>query len=288
MYVTDVSTIFVFKVTGFCRMGDTREKRIFMKQFFRFFILCLQEAWHGCWTRANELSAIIGAGILWVVLVVLAPRLREGGFTDGEAGVTFVSAVASAVLTFSVLFLGRLLTAPGRLWFKEHSARLAAEAQLLASQHSDIQIILHGIGYEAGLKDIDGGVLPTTRNFLIRVTNNGEKFLQKCQVIFGIKAKFHYPVSGYFDLRRGEYKDLPVLRLNERNKDARPIVYFLEGEDWQITSHGSGWAPGPGLYEIRVLSADTGPAVLEVTLSQTDEWHLSQGGTESKHTWTYG
>jgi hypothetical protein len=94
-----------------------------MREFVCFQWLCIKDAWRGCWTRANELAGLLGGGILWLGLLVLAPQLREQHLIEapstywGAAGFAFGSAVASVALAYFVIYLWRLLTAPNRLYW---------------------------------------------------------------------------------------------------------------------------------------------------------------------------
>jgi hypothetical protein len=156
------------------------------------------------------------------------------------------------------------------------------EATIPPPQISGIELILHdnNMWLEGGLKDAEGHDLPDAMIFRVRSTNVGNKFLQQCQVTFGQKDRYSYPVSGHFDLRRGEYKDIPFLRINHLSDNPHPFIYFLNS-DWQIDTGGPRWLVPPSIYEIRVLSADTHPASLNVELSVNQlplhppEWKLA-------------
>ena len=126
--------------------------------------------------------------------------------------------------------------------------------------------LLDHVAYEGGVVDAQGNELPPAMAFIVRATNTGNKFLQKCQLTFGEKERYNYPASGYFDLRPGEYRDIPVLRVNARGSDPRAFVYFLRNEDWKIECNGPSWLTGPAVYEIKALSADTHPSTLNVRL----------------------
>jgi hypothetical protein len=143
--------------------------------------------------------------------------------------------------------------------------------------NSDLRITLHDQpAYEAELLDADGNSLPVDFVFLIRLAN-GNKFLRQCQVFFGLPNDGpSHPVSGCFDLRRSEQKDIPVLR-TKNTDDRRAIVYILRPSDWKISPQGPAWLPGPGLYEIKVLSADASPATLNVRLTKNENnWNLER------------
>jgi hypothetical protein len=243
-----------------------------MRQAFWFYCACVRDAWRGCWTRANEKGALLGAGILWIVLRSLSPLLRKYQWIDapttywGGAGFAFASAVASLILAFVAIFIWRLITAPPRLY-------AALQATIPSIPESDLSVTLHeGMSYEV-LADAAGRPLPDSRAWIVRVKNHGNHLLQKCQLMFD-----EYPASGHFELRRDEYKDFPVLRLQEKVNDPRPIAYFLDPETWKVLD-GSGLLVNPGIHKIRVLSADSHLASLDVELSTNAvapprEWEL--------------
>jgi hypothetical protein len=224
------------------------------------------------------LGGLLGAGILWVVLLYLSPLLRENQLIEapttywGASGLNFLSAVGSVILAVFVIFIGRLITAPARIYAE-------LKATIPPVLKSDIDLAIDNIwAFETITVDADGHKLPHARLLCVRVSNAGDKFLQKCQITFGPKG-CHNPVSGYFDLRRGESKSVPVLRMNCNSKDPRPFLYFLRDTDWQIEAGGPKSWPNPGIYEIIALSADTHPATLGVKLSQTNEnWELTECG----------
>jgi hypothetical protein len=103
-----------------------------MRKLARFHWLCIQEAWRGCWTRANEAAGLLGGGILWIVLLLLKPQFEQHHWIEapttiwGVAGFTVALAAGSVALAFCVIYLGRLITAPSRLYWavKEKNERL--------------------------------------------------------------------------------------------------------------------------------------------------------------------
>jgi hypothetical protein len=242
-------------------------------EIVRFYCKCARYAWAGSWSRANS-TAAVGGGIILAIashywgLKMDAPTSIQGVIAFG-VGVT----VASIAVMWVLIYFGRFVAAPARLYRQ-------LEATIPPPQISDIELILHdNMWLEGGLKDAEGHDLPDAMLFRVRLTNVGNKFLQQCQVTFGLKDRYSYPVSGYFDLRRGEYKDIPVLRINHLSDDPHAFVYFLNS-DWQIDSGAPKWLVPPSIYEIRVLSADTHPTSLNVELSANPlpphrpEWKL--------------
>jgi hypothetical protein len=203
----------------------------------RFYWQCVVHAWRGCWTSANERAGLLGAGIFWVLLWISSNRLAERQLIEapitywGVAGFSLASAVASVSLTFLVIFAARLIVAPASLYYDlQKSIPLAPK--------SDMSISLHdGLAYEADLKDCVGNDLPAAMAFCLRVENIGGKFLQKCQITFGVPNQFHYPVSSHFDLRHGEYRDIPFLRVKDE-VNSRAFVYFLRNADGKFSPMG--------------------------------------------------
>src|SRR5580704_8581453 len=83
----------------------------------------------------------------------------------GVAGLTFISAIGSVILAFFVIFIGRYITAPARLYAK-------LQASIPPVLKSDIHLILdNAIGYHAGIVDANGNKLPPAKAFSVRVSN---------------------------------------------------------------------------------------------------------------------
>ena len=119
-----------------------------MGQFINFQWLCIKDAWQGGWTKANEMGGLLGAGLLWVVLLYLSPRLRENQLIEapttywGVAGLTFLSAVGSVILAFFVIFIARCITAPARLYarLKDEKIKLQGELEQLHANRAMLTI----------------------------------------------------------------------------------------------------------------------------------------------------
>lgn len=170
-----------------------------------------------------------------------------------------------------------LVWGPALYWRRIAQSKLQTTSPSVIK--SDIRLELRGAGYEWGLFDADDGhKLPIAIGFSARITNEGDKLLRKCQITFGEKERFNYPVSGYFDLRPGEYRNVIILRINLEGKFRRPFVYMQIAEDGKIFSSAGSWMPDQdGIYEIRALSADTHLASLAVQLTQVDgKWDLTE------------
>jgi hypothetical protein len=114
-----------------------------MREFIKFNWLCIKDAWRGCWTRANETAGVLGAILLWIVLWWISSTLREFGLIDapttywGLAGLTAASAVASVSLSFVVIFLGRLLVSPARLYWQQRKKVESLETQLRDAENRE-------------------------------------------------------------------------------------------------------------------------------------------------------
>jgi len=204
-------------------------------------------------------------GAIFLLLIVVGAVSYFRGLPDMTAA---ISGWQAAALVFGSIIAVRLLLAP--YWMHRE-----LKALIPSPLKSDLSVTLHdGMAYEAMSVDSAGQPLPDARAWLVRVKNNGSQLLQKCQLMLDDQ-----PVSRHFELRREEHKDFPVLRMQERVNDPRPIAYFLDPETWKILD-GSGLLVNPGIHEIKVLSADSHPASLNVELSTTAvmpprEWRLA-------------
>jgi hypothetical protein len=81
---------------------------------FKFWWRCVQHAWRGCWSRANELAAVIGGGLLTGLLWIFSPYLDARGWIEaptsylGVTALATATAIASIAVTFILIFLIRL------------------------------------------------------------------------------------------------------------------------------------------------------------------------------------
>ena len=75
-------------------------------------------------------------------------------------------------------------------------------------------------------------------------------------------------MSKPFDLRPGEPKDIPTIRLKKRIPRLRAFIYFLQQDNWEISPDGPALLLGPGRYQIKVLSAEASPVILDAHLSK--------------------
>jgi hypothetical protein len=107
-----------------------------MRNTLKFWWYCVVFAWRGCWTRAYEQAGVLGAIILWVVLWLVSPYLRELGLIEapttywGVAGFAAASAGASVLLSFLVIFLTRLVLAPAGLYWEQRRRADALDEDL--------------------------------------------------------------------------------------------------------------------------------------------------------------
>lgn len=224
--------------------------------YLRFWWACAKDAWNGSLNLANTWSGLWGPFLLWLVFHWFGQSLRLPDQLDGYALLLVLSFL---VTTWIGVFAARLVGAPVRLYAKlQRTIPMAPTSGIAIS-------VSNNFAYYHGQLDTAGHELPRSKVFIVRVTNTGARYLQKCQLIFG-----NHPATGYFDLRPGEPKDLPVLWMNIDAADPRPIVYFIDSESGKILD-GSGWLPHAGTYEIKVFSADTYPASLSVELSTNTE-----------------
>jgi len=111
-----------------------------MSKLFKFAWLCIRYAWRGCWTKANELATLLGGAILTVVLILLRDWLRGLNLIEaptsipGTAAFTLALAVASLLIAFLVIFAGRLVLAPARLYWEQYARAETLEAELTAAK----------------------------------------------------------------------------------------------------------------------------------------------------------
>jgi hypothetical protein len=149
-----------------------------MRRFFQFQWLCICHAWRGCWTRANELAAVLGGALLAAILWASSPALRELGLIEAPTTIwdsaiyAAISAVACVIIAFVVIFVGRLLVAPVRLYWAE---RDKAE-HLLKKEASKPRIKLSYAKPET--RNLGGG----SRATYLYATNEGRNDVSGTQV----------------------------------------------------------------------------------------------------------
>jgi hypothetical protein len=111
-----------------------------MCKYLKFAWLCIRHAWRGCWTKANKNAAILGGAILAIVLFWSRGWLQELNWIEAPTSVPgtalfgLASAAASVVLAFLVIFAGRLVLAPSRLYWEQHTRAETLEAELTAAK----------------------------------------------------------------------------------------------------------------------------------------------------------
>jgi hypothetical protein len=101
---------------------------------------CIRFAWRGCWTKANELAALLGGALLAVVLLWSRDWLRGLNLIEaptsvlGTAVFNFALTVGSFVLAFFVIFIGRLILAPALLYWEQRARAETLEAELTSAK----------------------------------------------------------------------------------------------------------------------------------------------------------
>jgi len=83
----------------------------------QFLCMCLKEAWRGSWARANAISNLIGAFLVWAVAAslgyhVVVPKTFTG---------TIILGVICLLAAWIVVFVFRFILAPSRLFYTEVS-----------------------------------------------------------------------------------------------------------------------------------------------------------------------
>jgi len=135
-------------------------------------------------------------------------------------------------------------------------------------QHDPLQVRLHDQVYETEAVDTTGDRLPASRAYVARIANRGDKPVHRCQLFFVNKMHIQV-VSGPFDLRPGEHRDLPVLRVIDEADEPHALLYFLDRETWAVAEGQAAWLPEPGRFKVKVMSADAPATSLDVKLSRS-------------------
>jgi len=130
---------------------------------------------------------------------------------------------------------------------------------------STIDVRLHDQIYETTAVDSTGDRLPASRAYRARVSNHSDQTVHRCQLFFCNPMNIQV-VSGPFDLAPGEHRDLPALRVIDEADEPRALLYFLDAETWHVAQGQAAWLPEPGLFKMKVLSANAPPSALEVKL----------------------
>jgi len=133
-------------------------------------------------------------------------------------------------------------------------------------RHDGLQIRLHDQVAETDAVDTTGARLPASRAYVARVANRGDRRVRRCQVFFCNPTHIQV-VSGPFDLAPGEQRDLPVLRVIDEADEPHALLYFLDGETWDVADGQAAWLPEPGRFKVKVLSANAPEAALDVALA---------------------
>jgi len=101
-----------------------------MRRAFKFYWLCLREAWRGSIEAANAWAAIIGALLIWAVLAVLGYRLMLPETFGQGIALTAVCLAAAWIALFTVRFMRAL---PASYW-RERDRADKIDAELKAAQ----------------------------------------------------------------------------------------------------------------------------------------------------------
>jgi hypothetical protein len=92
-----------------------------MVRQIKFCWYCVTNAWSGCWTRTNEVYAVLGGILLTVTLWLLRDRTVVGAPATiwGTGLLAVLMAIASFFLALVLIFITRLVLAPARLFWTE-------------------------------------------------------------------------------------------------------------------------------------------------------------------------
>lgn len=193
--------------------------------------------------------------MLWGLLWLFSPYMRALDLIEapttywGVAGFAVASAIVSVLLAFAVIFVGRLILAPARLYWNEHERAERVNQRLVsigqerpfAYDHADFNTTIHG-------KTIDVGATIYFMNHgneilrwrlvdaYIEVNGHRNAFVssQSYFVNKGQRAWFHYhpcknapfpkwpiTVNVMFDV---EYDNVPPLRVRGTKRVIRYVI----------------------------------------------------------------
>jgi hypothetical protein len=103
-----------------------------IKFYLSFYWDCAKEAAEGSAARANAVAGLLGALILWLLLLWWGLKIDAPHSVTGHLELGVVAAFASIILAWFVIIILRLLGAPARLYLKavaiaeEHQNEVAA------------------------------------------------------------------------------------------------------------------------------------------------------------------
>ena len=231
----------------------------------QFYWACICEAANGSLEQASLFAFLFGGIVLWAIVVIRGmtdQKMPTTGHWGEFAAFTAEMGLLSVGIAWLIVFVFRLLGAPTRLY-----SRLQATIPPLPE--SDMKLFLHdGLISTSGLKDENDKELPANRAFLVRVENIGEKFLRNCQLTFGQLPAWSHCASKQFDLRRGEHRDVPVLFVpQDRDGRGERSHLYHRTQAGEISANGPALLVGPGIYDLRVLSEDSCPGLIQVSVS---------------------
>jgi hypothetical protein len=107
-----------------------------MLKTIKFCWYCIRHAWRGCWTRANELGAVLGGVLLALAIWLCSSYLRQRELIEaptsywGVAALSAGMAICSVILAFLLIFFTRLLLAPVRLYWDQRERADKTDAEL--------------------------------------------------------------------------------------------------------------------------------------------------------------
>lgn len=191
-----------------------------------------------------------------------------------------IGGTIAIVLAFPFIYGWKFFTVPAKLEAEAKSTISSLNLQieeLEAAAKSGMKLCLHeGFAYEAGRATGRGMELPPAQTYGLRVSNPGGKAFHNCQLSIGQGSSFSYLICAPFDLRPGEYKDLPIIRI-WHSAERRPVhvyCYYYRNDQWCISDA----IPmlGPGIYDLTAFASNSYPALLSISLSiNEDGWTLT-------------
>jgi hypothetical protein len=142
--------------------------------------------------------------------------------------------------------------------------------ELSIKPSSDLTVaVTEGMGLCA---ETDQAPLRPTKTIMVRVKNVGNKLICGCQVAI-IDGLTPYFVTTPFDLKIGEHMDFPIIHIPLSMPEQPEIRSLFKGE----TRSSYACILDEGNYEIKVLSADSYPCSMDVTMKKDSmTWILTQ------------
>jgi hypothetical protein len=110
-----------------------------MVKFLKFAGLCIKGAWSGSFSKANAGAGFLG-GTITVLLLIYYPPLRDFAMSAapalmwGTLLLTLLAEAASVALAFVIIFLGRLIWVPAKLYWGQRELADKLDAELRVTQ----------------------------------------------------------------------------------------------------------------------------------------------------------